>query len=132
GVGGGFLLILIMFVFALCLTSLGLLIATKIKSMEAFQVVMQMMLFPLMFLSPTMMPASTLPTWLGVIVRLNPVSYGVDAMRQTALGSGSPEAMIGRLTINGYRLPVGVEMAVVAVIAVVIGILTIKSFRTQE
>ncbi|MFW6126408.1 MAG: ABC transporter permease [Chloroflexota bacterium] len=79
------LLIPLMFVFAFSLTSLGILIASRIKSMEGFQVVMQLMMFPLFFLSLALFPVERLPGWLGIPVRLNPVSYGIDALRQAVL-----------------------------------------------
>ena len=49
--------------------------------------VMQLLLFPLFFLSPALFPAQNLPSWLSVLVRINPVSYGVDALRQVTLSS---------------------------------------------
>ncbi|MBA7668609.1 hypothetical protein ES703_76723 [subsurface metagenome] len=129
-VGEAFLLIALMFVFSLSLTSMGLLIASRIKSMEAFQVVVQMVLFPLFFLSPAMFPTQFLPAWLGTAVKFNPVSYGIDSLRQVVLGS--PESAMFGIELFGYRMPIILDIAVVALFGIIMGTLAIRSFRVQE
>ncbi len=127
---GIFTLIAVMFVFAMSVTSLGILIASRIRSIEAFQLVMQLMLFPLLFLSPALFPAGTLPPWLGIIVKMNPVSYGIDAMRQAVLGV-EQTAMFG-LELFGYRMPIILNLAVLAAFGAIMAALAVRSFRTQE
>lgn len=129
-VGEAFLLIALMFVFSLSLTSMGLFIASRIKSMEAFQVVVQMVLFPLFFLSPAMFPTQFLPAWLGTAIKFNPVSYGIDSLRQVVLGS--PESAMFGIELFGYRMPIILDIAVVALFGIVMGTLAIRSFRVQE
>ena len=129
-VEGAFLLIALMFVFALSLTSMGLLIASRIRSMEAFQVVVQMILFPLFFISPAMFPTQFLPSWLGTAVKFNPVSYGIDSMRQAVLGS-QDSAMFG-IELFGYHMPIVLDVVVVALFGIIMGTLAIRSFRVQE
>lgn len=128
--GGVFLLFAVMFVLALSLTSMGLFIASRIKSMEAFQLVVQMVLFPLLFISPAMFPTQFLPSWLGTALKFNPFSYGVDAMRQAVLGS-QESAMFG-INLFGYRMPIVLDMVVVALFGIIMGALAIRSFRTQD
>ncbi len=55
-VASGFMLVGLMIILALSLTSMGLFIASRIRSMEAFQAVMQLLMFPLIFISPVMFP----------------------------------------------------------------------------
>jgi ABC-2 type transport system permease protein len=129
-VGGVFLLIALMFVFSVSLTSMGLLIASRIRSMEAFQVVVQLILFPLFFISPAMFPTQFLPAWLGTAVKFNPVSYGIDSLRQVVLGS--PESAMFGIELFGYRMPIILDVAVVALFGIVMGTLAIRSFRVQE
>ena len=129
-VGGGFLLVALMFMVALAITSMGLFIASRIRSMEAFQAVMQLLMFPLVFISPVMFPVETLPSWLGILVKVNPVSYGVDAMRQAVLGADA-SAMFG-IELFGYRMPVILDAAVVVAFGFIMGALAIRSFRVQE
>ena len=129
-VGGAFLLIALMFVFALSLTSMGLLIASRIRSMEAFQVVVQMILFPLFFVSTAMFPTMALPAWLGTAVKFNPVSYGIDALRQAVLGA-QESAMFG-IDLFGYRMPLVLDVAVIALFGLIMGTLAVRSFHTTE
>jgi ABC-2 type transport system permease protein len=129
-VGGAFLLIALMFVFALSLTSMGLLIASRIRSMEAFQVVVQMILFPLFFVSTAMFPTMALPPWLGTAVKFNPVSYGIDALRQAVLGA-QESAMFG-IDLFGYRMPLVLDVAVIALFGLIMGTLAVRSFHTTE
>ena len=126
-----FLLIPLMFVFAFSLTSLGILIASRIKTMESFQVVMQLMIFPLFFLSPALFPVQRLPSWLGVPVRLNPVSYGVDSLRQAVLTPAEGVPSLG-ISILGHTMSIGEDVAILALFGVIMASLAVWSFRNQE
>ena len=130
-VGQVFLLIPLMFVFAFSLTSLGILIASRIRSMEGFQVVMQLMLFPLFFLSPALFPVERLPAWLGIPVRLNPVSYGIDALRQAVLTSGEGVPGVG-INVFGHTMSIAEDVGVLLVFGAVMAGLAVWSFRNQE
>ena len=68
--------------------SLGLLIAAPLKSVENFAGVINLVLFPLLFLSGALYPTGQMPPGLRTIARLNPVSHAVDLMRE-ALGQPS-------------------------------------------
>lgn len=129
-VARGFLLVGLMFFFALAITSMGLFIAARIKSMEAFQAVMQLMVFPLVFISPVMFPVETLPGWLATIVKINPVSYGVDAVRQAVMGVEA-SAPFG-IYLFDYRMSIILDVAVVAIFGILMLALAMRSFRTQE
>ena len=72
---------------ALALSSLGMLAAARIRKLEDFAVAMNFVIFPLFFFSGALYPASQLPGWMQPLVRLNPLTYGVDLMRQTLLAS---------------------------------------------
>ena len=68
---------------AFTVTSLGVLVAVWIKQAQTFTAVMQMFVFPMFLLSGALYPVSELPTWLGVLTRIDPLTYAVDAMRRT-------------------------------------------------
>jgi ABC-2 type transport system permease protein len=72
---------------ALALSALGMLAASRIRKLEDFAVAMNFVIFPLFFFSGALYPASQLPGWMQPFVRLNPLTYGVDLMRQTLLHS---------------------------------------------
>lgn len=126
-----FLLIPLMFVFAFSLTSLGILIASRIKTMESFQVMMQLLIFPLFFLSPALFPVERLPSWLGIPVRLNPVSYGIDSLRQAVLtpSQGMPSFTI---SIFGHTMSIIEDVAILVLFGIIMAGLAVWSFRNQE
>jgi ABC-2 type transport system permease protein len=129
-VASGFMLVGLMIILALSLTSMGLFIASRIRSMEAFQAVMQLLMFPLIFISPVMFPVETLPGWLATMVKINPVSYGVDAIRQAVMGVEA-SAPFG-IYLFGYRMSIALDVAVVATFGIIMLLLAIRSFRVQE
>lgn len=70
---------------SLGMTSLGVAIAARMKSFEAFPIVMNFILLPLFFLSGAMFPLQGLPTWMDILTKINPLTYGVDMLRGVAL-----------------------------------------------
>ena len=71
---------------SLSLSGLGILMATRMRSQQGFQYLMQLMVFPLIFLSGVFFPVDAVPTWLQMVAKINPLTYGVDAIRQIFLG----------------------------------------------
>ena len=78
--------ILIMFMIALVFTALGTAIASMLDDMQGFQLIMNFLVMPLFFLSGALFPLAGLPTAINVAARLDPLSYGVDALRGTLTG----------------------------------------------
>jgi ABC-2 type transport system permease protein len=76
---GAALLVLVPVAFAL--TSLGLLIAWRMDSTQGFHAVMNMILMPIWLLSGAFFPAAGASGWLDWIMRLNPLTYGMAALR---------------------------------------------------
>jgi ABC-2 type transport system permease protein len=72
-------------VLALALSSLGMVIASRLKSVENFAGIMNFLMFPIFFLSSSLYPASLLPGFLQPLVRANPLTYGVDLIRHELL-----------------------------------------------
>ena len=77
---------LYMFLIAFSINSLGIIVAVRMRTMEGFQVVMNFFLFPMFLLSGALFPIKNLPNWLSWLVRINPLTYGVDLLRQTVIG----------------------------------------------
>jgi ABC-2 type transport system permease protein len=69
------------------LTGLGFAIAWRMDSTQGFHAIMSVFLLPLWLLSGSVFPASGAHPALAVVLRLNPLSYGVAALRH-ALGMG--------------------------------------------
>lgn len=75
------LAIVFMFLVALLFTAIGLSIASLLEDMQGFQLIMNFLVMPIFFLSGALFPMDGLPKALSVIVRFNPLAYGVDAIR---------------------------------------------------
>jgi len=76
-----------LFLGALLLTALGVLLSTRIKTIQAAMPISQLLIMPMMFLSGSLFPISGLPAWLAVLTRLNPLTYVVQPMRHFTLDS---------------------------------------------
>ncbi|HEX7481166.1 MAG TPA: ABC transporter permease [Polyangiales bacterium] len=66
---------------SLGITALGVVVATRMQTFEGFGVISNFVILPLYFLSGGVFPVDRLPMWMAVLVRVNPVTYGVDLMR---------------------------------------------------
>jgi len=75
-----------MFLIALFFTAVGLSIASLLEDMQGFQMIMNFLVMPIFFLSGALFPLENLPKALGIVVRFNPLSYGVDGIRATLDG----------------------------------------------
>lgn len=79
----------VMFLIALLFTSLGTLIASLLNDMHGFQLIMNFLVMPLFFLSGALFPPTDLPAILSVLVRIDPLTYGVDALRGLLLAKNN-------------------------------------------
>ena len=80
------LLLPLMFLIAFVCTSLGIVIAARMTSFEGFGVISNFVIMPMFFLSGAMFPIDNLPHWISFVIRLNPLTYGVDLLRWDAIG----------------------------------------------
>lgn len=81
----------VMFLVSFGLTSLGLIIAWRLDSTQGFHAIMNLILLPMWVLSGAFFPPTGVPTWLGWTMRLNPLTYGMAALRR-CLYLGNPTA----------------------------------------
>ncbi|MBI2070166.1 MAG: ABC transporter permease [Elusimicrobia bacterium] len=70
---------------ALGLSSLGFCLAWMMESTQGFHAIMNLFLIPLWLLSGALFPASGASPWVALVMKLNPVTYGVAALQQTLL-----------------------------------------------
>jgi ABC-2 type transport system permease protein len=78
---GIFMAIGFMFLLSLVFAALGTAIASVLEDMQGFQLSMSLLVQPLFFLSGALFPLQGLPKALHYITAVNPLSYGVDALR---------------------------------------------------
>jgi ABC-2 type transport system permease protein len=105
---------------AFALTALGVSAAVCIRRPETFQIVSGLAMAPAVLLSGALFPVGGLPSWLGMVVRANPLSYGVDALRRTMPapnpgGAATPSWFHAGPEWWGWAPPVLLELALVVV-----------------
>ncbi len=80
-------ILLLMCILSFAIAGIGLLIASLVRTIENFSVIMNLLVFPMFFLSGAFFPLTAVPLWMKIISAVNPLSYGVDALRQILLAS---------------------------------------------
>src|SRR5262249_15680096 len=68
-------------------TALGTAIASVLSDFQGFQLIMNFLVMPVFFLSGAMFPLSNLPGTMTILTSLDPVTYGVDGLRYSLLGT---------------------------------------------
>jgi len=79
--------LIVMFLIAIIFTALGTAIASLLEDMQGFQLIMSFLIMPIFFLSSALFPLKGLPKAIEIVSRLDPLTYGVDALRGTLAGS---------------------------------------------
>jgi ABC-2 type transport system permease protein len=124
------LLIPIVFILSIALSGLGLLVASYMRSQQGFQLLIQLLIFPLIFLAGVFFPINQAPEWLQVISKFNPLTYGVDAIRQVFLGSDAGPRV--GVTVLGHVMTLGEEVLIIGAFAIVLITAAAWSFNRQE
>jgi ABC-2 type transport system permease protein len=110
--------VVVMALISIIFTAFGTAMGARLRDMQGFQLIMNFIIMPVFFLSGALFPLAGLPTAMYWVVRIDPLSYGVDALRA--------------LLINGGHFGLGVDLTVlVAVAAALLGI-GAYLFRTIE
>ncbi len=122
---------------AFSITAFGVMIAVRIKQMQSFMGVMQMVVMPMFFISGALFPVSGLPGWLAVLNRLDPLTYAVDPMRRLVFDhlSVSPvarHALDPGVTWWGWHVPGLLEAGVIAALGLVMLAVAIWEFSATE
>ena len=102
----------VMFLIGFSLTSLGLAFAWRMESTQGFHSIMNLVLLPLWILSGAVFPVASAHPWLGWVMKINPLAYGVAWLRR-ALYAVQPESLAD---LTQADLPeVGISLAVTVV-----------------
>ncbi len=94
------------------LTCIGLIIASLITSLESFGTIVTFVNMPMFFLSGALFPINNLPSWIKWAFYINPLTYGVDALRG--------------VMINGWQtiMPIHIDLLIICsfdVVMIIIG-----------
>jgi ABC-2 type transport system permease protein len=95
--------LLCMALIAVVFAGLGTAIGSVLEDMQAFPLIMNFVVMPLFFFSGALYPLDGLPPALHVLIRLNPLTYGVDGLR-------------GALT-HGFPLGLPLDLVVLALVS---------------
>ena len=106
-------------VLAVSMTAIGFAFAWVLDSVQGFHAIMNLVLVPMWLLSGAFFPLSGAPGWLSALMRLDPLTYGVAALRwvlygpQAELGSGMPgPALSLAVTVAVGVLALGIDLLV--------------------
>ncbi|QUQ63715.1 ABC transporter permease [Kutzneria sp. CA-103260] len=97
---------------ALAMTAVAAVAAVTIRRVQTFNTVLTVLTTPMMFLSGLMFPVSAMPAWMATLTLVNPLTYAVDAMRRTVVGS-SDDLLFQPVTWGGWQVPPTLELALV-------------------
>ena len=122
---------------AFTITAFGVMVAISIKQARTFTSVVQMLVIPMIFLSGALYPISDLPTWLGVLNRLNPLTYAVDPMRRLVFdrldaSESARHTLAPGVTWWGWPVPAFMEVGIVLALGLaMLGVAIVRFTRTE-
>jgi ABC-2 type transport system permease protein len=89
---------------SLAVTALGVVVATRMRTFEGFGVISNFVVLPLYFLSGGVFPVQNLPAWMAVLVRANPITYGVDLIRHAIAQRPVFSLLTDLVVLSGFGL----------------------------
>lgn len=110
-------------ILSFAIASFGIVLATFYESYESFSVIMNFIVMPMFFLSGAMYPVKLMPSVLKAFTRINPLTYGVDALKHLALPSETGQM--------GPDFGLFFDISLIAVMAVVFVVIGGKSFERK-
>ena len=125
----------VIFVLAFALSALGVAIASRMRSMQGFQVVMNFLMMPIFFLSGALFPlGSGLPAWMKALTTIDPAAYGIDPLRRIVLEGSLAPAFLDRMSLTFFNtvIPVVVEVGVLLAFGVAMLGVAVFNFRVRD
>jgi ABC-2 type transport system permease protein len=93
--------VLFMILTAIVFAGLGMAIGSQLQDMQGFQLIMNFLVMPIYFLSGALFPLAGLPVVLKYMTRIDPLSYGIDAMRNLLLGASEFTLLVSLAVLCG-------------------------------
>ena len=101
--GYGFLIaIAFMVLIGISFTAFGIAIASRMEDMHGFQLIMNFIIFPIFGLSGALFPVNSLPLWLKLLTRIDPLTYGVEGVRYGLLGTYQISPIASFIVLGGF------------------------------
>lgn len=120
-----FELIFVAAMLAFSLTAMGILVASRMSSYEGFNIIMNFLVMPMFFLSGAMYPVKLLPPILKEVTHFNPLTYGVDALKNVLLSGEAGNTL-------GPEYPLMLDLSILGIFLVVVVVLANHSFRKAD
>jgi ABC-2 type transport system permease protein len=122
---------------AFSVTAFGVMVAARIRQVQSFMGVMQMVVMPMFFISGALFPVSKLPAWLGVLNRLDPLTYAVDPMRRLVfsrihVSPAAQRVLDPGVTWWGWRVPSVLEAGIIVALGVVMLGVAVLEFSATD
>jgi ABC-2 type transport system permease protein len=122
---------------AFSITAFGVMIAIRIKQMQSFMGLMQMVVMPMFFISGALFPVANLPGWLAFLNRIDPLTYAVDPMRRLVFNHLDISATARRtldpgVTWGGWHVPALLEAGIVLAMGLAMLGIAIWEFSATE
>ena len=122
---------------AFAVSAFGVMVAVRIKQIQTFTTVMQVLVMPLFFVSGALFPVSGLPTWLELLNRLNPLTYAVDPMRRLVfdhldVSATARQTLDAGVTWFGWRVPTLLEVGIVLAVGLAMMSIAVFQFTRTE
>lgn len=126
----------LLFVLAFSLSALGVAVSARMRSMQGFQMVMNLLMMPMFFLGGSLFPLNSLPAWMTVLTRLDPVAYGISSVRHVVLaGAGVPSSVLDQVasvSIAGHPIPLLAEVVALLGFGLVMLGFGVYGFRRRD
>jgi len=122
---------------AFAITAFGMTAAARMTQMQSFMAVMQMAIMPMFFISGALFSVASLPPWLTILNRIDPLTYAVDPMRRAIfahmhISKSAVHALAPGVTWWGWRVPGLLEAGVIALLGLVLLSIAIWEFSRAE
>jgi ABC-2 type transport system permease protein len=122
---------------AFSITAFGVMVAIRIKQMQTFMGLMQMVVLPMFFLSGALFPVSNLPGWLAFLNRIDPLTYAVDPMRHLVfahldISDAARRTLDPGVSWWGWRVPPLLEAGIVLAMGLAMLGIAIWEFSATE
>jgi ABC-2 type transport system permease protein len=106
-----------------CISAFGIVLATFYESYESFSVIMNFIIMPMFFLSGAMYPVRLLPEILKIVSKINPLTYGIDAIKHIIF-----PFKVGRMSPD---FPFIIDIIVIILTSIIFVLIAGKSFERK-
>ncbi|HEY5054423.1 MAG TPA: ABC transporter permease [Solirubrobacterales bacterium] len=122
---------------AFSITAFGVMAAARVKQMQSFMGLMQLIVMPMFFISGALFPVTNLPGWLAFLNRIDPLTYAVSPMRTIIfshlnLSSEAEAALNPGITWFGWTVPTALEIFTVFALGMIMLAIAIWEFNAGE